>query len=48
MEDVKLKIQEDSPGEMGNLLVNESVASGLYVPRKKNEVEIWQTGSSMI
>lgn len=44
MEDVTLEIQKDSPGELGNLLVNESVALGLCVPRKKkNEVKIWQT-----
>lgn len=35
MEDATLEIQKDSPGELGNLLVNESVASGLCVPRKK-------------
>lgn len=41
MEDVRLKKQKDSPGELGNLLVNESVASGLCVPRKKMK---WKFG----
>ena len=35
MEDVRFKIQEDSPGELGNLLINVSVALELYLPSKK-------------
>lgn len=31
-EDVRFKIQEDSPGELGKVPVNGSVASGLYLP----------------
>lgn len=41
MEDVRFKIPEDSLEELGNLLVNESVASRLHVPRRKTE---WKFG----
>lgn len=39
MEDVKPKTQEDSSGKLGNLLLNVSAASKLYLPSKKKRKE---------
>lgn len=41
MENLRLKIEADSPGELDNLLINESIASGPYLLSKTVK---WKSG----